>query len=50
MTILVFLTSLVLGRFSTTSFGCDWTILFTLGRVYGGEEITVRSLHYSIST
>ncbi|MPC36307.1 hypothetical protein E2C01_029761 [Portunus trituberculatus] len=27
-------------------FECDYTILFTLGRVYGGQKINGHSLHY----
>ncbi|MPC37630.1 hypothetical protein E2C01_031117 [Portunus trituberculatus] len=29
------------------SFGCDWTILFTLPKVFGGQKINGQSLHYS---
>ncbi|MPC67292.1 hypothetical protein E2C01_061465 [Portunus trituberculatus] len=28
------------------SFGCEQTILLTLGRVYGGQKINGQNLHY----
>ncbi|MPC45078.1 hypothetical protein E2C01_038763 [Portunus trituberculatus] len=40
------LTPSLLGRIFTMSFGCKWTILLTLGMVYGGQKINSHSLHY----
>ena len=39
------LTPSVLGHIVTVSFGCDYTILFTLGSVYGGKRINDNSLY-----
>ncbi|MPC86265.1 hypothetical protein E2C01_081088 [Portunus trituberculatus] len=36
----------VLGLIFTLKFVYDQTILFTLGRVYKGQKINGRSLHY----
>ena len=33
----------VLGRIFTTSLGYDYTVLLTLGRVKGGQNVTVQS-------
>ncbi|MPC70701.1 hypothetical protein E2C01_064955 [Portunus trituberculatus] len=40
------LTLSVLRRIFTTSLGYDYSILFALGRVYGGQKINGHSLHY----
>ena len=40
------LTPSVLGHILTTSFGCDYTMLLTLGRVHGGQNINAQSLYY----
>ncbi|MPC31215.1 hypothetical protein E2C01_024498 [Portunus trituberculatus] len=37
------LTPSVLRRIFIMSFGYDWTILFTLGRVYEGQKINGQS-------